>query len=329
MKKSIYIIGVIFLSITLLATLFKVGHLQGAGVLLVVGLGGLTFAFLPLAFSKLLKSTDDKLLKFVYTAAFISFSVDFIGMLFKILHWPGAGILMIVGIPLPFILFLPAYITYHNKRKLKTDINFSAIVLFMIYLAVFSSLLAFDAKKSDYVAYAHSAYEVSARNQYLVSETTSNIDTDISVSVSELVKQIEVIKQKLIKQASDENSDIIQSDGTINYYQMSGMGNKLKLNLINEVGFVKFNEEFEKFNDLLKIKFDNSNTERLIDEIDTYRLPKYEGEMPIVAQIPLIVTLSVLSDWQNKLLLISYMYSNDSEKVIAVTEVEESGHLKM
>ena len=106
MKKSIYILGVISLSITLLATIFKVMHLAGAGVLLIAGLGGLTFVFLPLAFAKLLKSTDDKLLKFVFTAAYISFTVDFIGMLFKILHWPGAGLFLIVGIPLPFILFL-------------------------------------------------------------------------------------------------------------------------------------------------------------------------------------------------------------------------------
>ena len=48
------------------------------------------------------------MLRFVYTAAFISFIIDFIGMAFKILHWPGAAILLIIGIPLPFILFLPA-----------------------------------------------------------------------------------------------------------------------------------------------------------------------------------------------------------------------------
>ncbi|OQX98666.1 MAG: hypothetical protein B6I20_10805 [Bacteroidetes bacterium 4572_117] len=306
MKKSIYIIGIICLSITLLATLFKVGHLQGAGVLLTVGLGGLTFAFLPLAFAKLLKSTDDKLLKLVYAAAFISFSVNFIGMLFKILHWPGAGILMVVGIPLPFILFLPAYITYHNKRKLKTDINFSAIILFMIYVGVFTSLLAFDKNKFVYKAYAHSTYELSTSNKYLVSENENNSGSGLSLSVNQLVKQIELIKQNLVKQANPENIDIFQPDGTIDYYQMSGKEMKLSLNLLNNAGFDQFNEKFKKFDNLLKTKFANDNTERLIMEIDTYRLPDYDGDAPLIAKLPLIATLSVLSDWQNKLLLISY-----------------------
>ncbi len=324
MKKSIYILGVISLSITLLATIFKVMHLAGAGVLLIAGLGGLTFVFLPLAFAKLLKSTDDKLLKFVFTAAYISFTVDFIGMLFKILHWPGAGLFLIVGIPLPFILFLPAYITYHNKRKLKTDINFSAIILFMIYVGVFSSLLAFDKNKSAYPAYAHSAYEISTKNQYLVSETAGNINSDISVSVSELVKQIEVMKQKLIVQANPENDDLFQPDGTVDYYQMFGKEMKLNLPMLNEAGLIKFNKEFEQLNKLLSVEPVNLNTKRLINEIDTYRLPKYDGDRPLIVKLPLIVSLSVLSDWQNKLLLINYMYSNDSEKVIAVAEIESS-----
>lgn len=305
MKKSIYILGIVCLSITLLATLFKILHFSGAAILLIVGLGGLTFVFLPMAFARLLKSTDDKLLKFVFTTAFISFAVDFIGMLFKILHWPGAGVFLIVGIPLPFILFLPAYITYHNKRKLKTDINFSAIILFMIYVGVFSSLLAFDKSKFAYDAYANSAYEISTKNQYLLAET-KKADSEIAKAANNLVKQIEGIKQKLIKQAHEENSNIIQPDGTINYYLMSGMDMKMNPYLLNEAGITKFNEEFEKFNDLLKANFVDNNTERLIDEINTYRLPKYEGDEPIIAKIPLVVCLSVLSDWQNKLLLISY-----------------------
>jgi len=203
-------------------------------------------------------------------------------------------------------LFLPAYITYHNKRKLKTDIHFSAIILFMIYLGVFSSLLAYDNNSSAYPEYAHSAYEISAKNQYLVSETTSNLNSDISVSVNELVKQIEVIKQKLIVQANPENKDLFHPDGTVDYYQMLGKEMKLNIRMVNEAGLIKFNKEFEQLNRLLSVEPDNLNTKRLINEIDTYRLPKYEGDIPIIAKIRLSVCLSVLSDWQNKLLLISY-----------------------
>tara|TARA_S200000501_G_C20558673_1_gene627792 strand:- start:298 stop:471 length:174 start_codon:yes stop_codon:yes gene_type:complete len=50
LKKITYISAGIFSSITLLAVLFKILHLQGAQVLLTIGLMGLALVFIP-AFS--------------------------------------------------------------------------------------------------------------------------------------------------------------------------------------------------------------------------------------------------------------------------------------
>lgn len=47
MKKIVYISGALFSSITLLSTLFKLLHLQGAQILLIIGLGGLALIFIP------------------------------------------------------------------------------------------------------------------------------------------------------------------------------------------------------------------------------------------------------------------------------------------
>jgi hypothetical protein len=51
MKKLVYILGAVFSSVTLLSVLFKLLHLQGVTVLLIVGLGGLAFIWIP-AFAK-------------------------------------------------------------------------------------------------------------------------------------------------------------------------------------------------------------------------------------------------------------------------------------
>jgi hypothetical protein len=32
------------------------------------------------------------------------------GALFKIMHWPGAGIFLMVALPFPFLVFLPVYL---------------------------------------------------------------------------------------------------------------------------------------------------------------------------------------------------------------------------
>jgi hypothetical protein len=51
MKKLVYISGAVFSSVTVLSVLFKLLHLQGATVLLIVGLAGLAFIWIP-AFAK-------------------------------------------------------------------------------------------------------------------------------------------------------------------------------------------------------------------------------------------------------------------------------------
>ncbi len=299
------------ISIILIAVVFKVMHFAGAGILLVIGLGSMSLLFIPISYFLLLKSTEDKLLKLVFHAAFISFSLDFIGMLFKIMHWPGTGWLLIIGLPLPFILFLPAYINYHNKRKLKTDTDFFAILLFMIYLGVFTSLLAVN---SDYLAieaYAHSTNEISESNSFLIESTTQNLESPVSVSTNEMVKRLENIKKSLVMEAGGGNKEFVQLDGTINYRLISGKKNGNVI-AVSNMDYIKFNQQFEEFAKMLKANMVDNNTQRLIDEINVYRLAKMEGQNPTIMELPLITVLNVLTDWQNKLLLINYTQKQSS-----------------
>ena len=295
----------ICLSITLFAILFKISHWPGAGVLLIAGIGSLTLIFLPVAYSEALKSTDDKLLKFLFTAALISFTVDFVGMLFKVMHWPGASILMVIGIPLPFVLFLPAYINYHIKRKLKTDLNFFAVLIFMIYVGVFSTLLALRPGLEILNSYAHSTNELTEANKYLSANSVENTASEISNSTQELVKQIEEIKHQLLNDAGQETKAMLKSDGSIDYTMIQSKDMKIFIDQLNEAGFKKFNESFDAFDKTMSVKYPNFN--QLLEEINKFRISKDKNDIPIIATLPLSLVMNVLTDWQNKLLLISYM----------------------
>lgn len=305
MKKSIYIFGMVCLSTLLMGTIFKASHLPGAAILLTIGLSSLAVIFLPLALSLLLKETDDKLLKFVYYTAFISFSIDFIGALFKILHWPGAEWLMVIGLPLPFVLFLPAYITYHNKRKLKANMSFFSIILFMIYMGVFSTLLALRADFIVYKGYTLSASSLSETNSFLSNELKQRAAISASNTTIELVKQIEVMKQKLVISLEPEIKDLSFPDGSFNYADIRAKDKKLTYQDFNDAGLQSFNQlliEFYKLHDS-----NDKNTLRLMNEIDTYRLQRTDNEAPLITYLPIIAVMNVLTDWQNKLLLIEYL----------------------
>ena len=144
MKSSIYLTGILSLVFILLGSIAKMLHLPLAGILLTLGVILMVALFLPRAYNTLRKATEDILLKAVYLTALIAFSIDLLSALFTIQQWPGAQKLMIIGIPLPFVLFLPTYIYYHNKQKLKANLNFLGVLCFMVFLGVFSSLLAIN-----------------------------------------------------------------------------------------------------------------------------------------------------------------------------------------
>lgn len=140
MKKKIYILGIITLNLLLVGSIFKMNHLPGAGIMLTASLLLLSFVFLPLALINNYKEKQNK--KWLYIATFISFFIVLIGVLFKIMHWPGAGILLLIAVPIPFLVFLPVFVYYSIKDKQQPVINFTAIILGLTFVAVYSVLLA-------------------------------------------------------------------------------------------------------------------------------------------------------------------------------------------
>lgn len=148
MKKIIYISGIVIIVFILLGALFKLMHWPGASILLILGLGSFSFWFLPAALLNNYRKANMKHWKWVYIVTFITFFIDTMGALFKIQHWPGAGWLLITGITLPFILFLPFFIYRASKEKAFPIINFMGVMFGLTFLSVFTALLALNVSKS-------------------------------------------------------------------------------------------------------------------------------------------------------------------------------------
>jgi len=56
--------------------------------------------------------------KLLFITGALSFSLTSIGMLFKIMHWPVAGILLAIGIGLFALVFVPGIAKYlYDKEK--------------------------------------------------------------------------------------------------------------------------------------------------------------------------------------------------------------------
>ena len=229
MKKFIYNFGVVIINIFVFGALFKVMHWSGASILIVLGLGLFCLVFLPLAFYHSYKGNDGKY-KSLYIAGFICAFITFIGAMFKIQHWPGAGWFLLVGIPLPFLYFLPVYVYHHNKSKEKSSINFLGVMFMMVYVALFTSILALNISRDIVVALSDCTYDISKTNDLFLTQNdlkykclekeglSGNKEKIMQLKAKSdaIYNQINDIKIALIKASENTDSKALEQGNKIN-----------------------------------------------------------------------------------------------------------------
>ena len=140
-------------------------------------------------------------MKTLHVVSFVVFFICMLGVLFKVMHWPGAGMLMPFGILLPFVLFLPVYL-YHTREEEKTgNKNFFAITLGLTFLAVFSVLLALSVSK-QVIWQAVEAVNHNEANAklYASSSTTEN---EVTKSATDLFNYTDELKCMLLTSAEE------------------------------------------------------------------------------------------------------------------------------
>jgi hypothetical protein len=164
MKQKIYISGIIFLIMTVTGSLFKMLHFPGAGILITLGFAGLLLIFFPTALVNSYRGKGDKALKPLYVVTYLTLLVIFAGMLFKIMHWPGAGKLLLAGLPFPFVVFLPVFLYVTGRIEKFSIYNTVSVLLLLTILSVFNALLSLSVSRNtiDDSMYIASVYHKAA-----------------------------------------------------------------------------------------------------------------------------------------------------------------------
>ena len=108
MKNTMKISGIAGTIMLGFASIFKIMHWPGASVLLIAGACTLAIIFLPSALDILWKETHNKKKLFLYISAYFSGMFFLMGIIFKIMHWPGANTILTAGALITVFLFIPA-----------------------------------------------------------------------------------------------------------------------------------------------------------------------------------------------------------------------------
>jgi len=140
MKNTMKISGVIAPIIMAFGSLFKIEHWPGASILLVLGFFLLSFVFLPSAIYVSYKEVSNRANKWTHFMGFFGTFFMTVGFLFKLNHWPGAEIAMLLGFILISLVFLPmVMINKFREKEVAVPKYVFAIALcgMMLYLAAF------------------------------------------------------------------------------------------------------------------------------------------------------------------------------------------------
>jgi hypothetical protein len=200
MKQKLYILGVVTAIIISTGTIFKLNHWPAAAILITAGTLILVLLFLPAALADNFKIEGNKQNKVLYIVTWITCFVVFTGMLFKIMHWPYAGVGLFIALPFPYVAFLPVFLIVTSKNKNFNIYNTVFVLLLLAMNSVFSALLALNVSKET----IDDSYNIS-RDYSIVKDAMAHFpvidkESAVNVKIDEVIKITNDYQDLILKQ---------------------------------------------------------------------------------------------------------------------------------
>lgn len=219
MKNTLKITGITAAVLTLLGATLKILHLPGAGISLILGGALFSALFLPLMIILKFKDEVKPIDKIILSIGFFLGMVTTTGVLFKLMHWPGANLMMFNGLAAFVFGYVPLYFITRIRRE---DLRFNTIVNSVLMMACGGMLFALInlgvshkanlGMEDSYAFLEESAQELTKQNKSIVAVLDSN--DRISKLHNESINLIELINDiqwNLIAQSEHTSVEAIKS----------------------------------------------------------------------------------------------------------------------
>jgi hypothetical protein len=205
MKKVMLVSGFISSFFVMTGILFKFMHWPGAAAMLILGIGSSSLIFLPLLIVLKVKESVELKNKLIVLAGMTSAIFLSLGILFKIMHWPGANTLGIAAIVSLIGLFLPIYFTtgVRNPETKTNTIVISLITLLGagLFLALVNTRPSATIAKKSFYSNQQMQKISELRTVLAVKDTTAINIVEQSKMAENIDLQIEKLKLELFNRA--------------------------------------------------------------------------------------------------------------------------------
>lgn len=319
MKKVTFGFGLTSTFLLLAGTIFKLNHWPLASILIFSGAVLLVLGYLPMILAHKLKESpkDERML---HIAGFLGLSLTAVGVLFKIMHWPGAAVILYSGMGILAFGYVPIYFFKRYKVSANRSITLSSSIVATACLILIFAL----ARTGNSVWYEagimqtdeqlrESALLASNLNASLYNENMFSGSEQLRAETDALVNHIEQVKLNLIATAEKTSLEAAKN------IDLRSMGTKHKMNVSTEVllGFddnpasgpysgEELKKELDAFRDLILQQYPTSMQATLDETLPLNTSKTYTNRIGEQQDwlhhhfetVPLFTVISKLSEWQ-------------------------------
>ncbi|MFN5418070.1 MAG: hypothetical protein ACK5B9_13510 [Flavobacteriia bacterium] len=184
MRNTLKISGIVSALFTILGATLKVLHLPGAGFAIILGGTLFSLLFLPLMIVLKFKDEEKQVDKIVLSFGFLIAMVAFTGVIFKLMHWPWANIMMISGTATFVFAYVPLY---YFTRVRRPELKFNATINSVLMMACGGLIFALFN-----LGYGQN------KNEKLY-ENLSKSSTEIIINVKQILDKTEVKDSSILE----------------------------------------------------------------------------------------------------------------------------------
>jgi hypothetical protein len=310
MKNTVKYSGITSALLILLGAIFKTMHWPGAGFLIL--LGGLSFSliFLPLLILLKFKDEEKTVDNWVFAFGFLMAIGAATGIVFKIMHWPYANLLMRGSVTLFLFVYIPIYYFTQIKRsdsKFNTTINTILMMAWggMTY-ALFNLHPNTNIQVNPLATYAFVDYNTrnlleanaiiynklnNQKKPELLKQKTTKLYHKIADIKSYLIANADQIPMEKAKSLpleevkNGEDYKIIKNifENSINEYSLSSL--TIEINAYNEMVNQLFPNQKEKLIGLENLQLNNTNLSVLLQQLSQIQLHLAYSENALLLSI--------------------------------------------
>jgi hypothetical protein len=177
----------------------------------------------------------------LHIATWLTCFVVFIGILFKILHWPFAGTILTIALIFPYVVFLPVFLVTTSKNKNFNIYNTVFVLLLLATNSVFSALLSLNVSaeriRDSYNLSSHYNHVEKVLDQLPANDSKSKV----ALKIDEALKVVDEYKDLILRSEGNSTEEWENDAGSLWRPDMRGVA----IQALSTTGNAKVGEKLD------------------------------------------------------------------------------------